>query len=76
MSSKCDPITMVHKRKRKPQHKDGRDNCDNKRHTPYEDLIRENGSFEKYYKVDCLKFVKTTYYRCSIVKHVQLKSFL
>ncbi|XP_022701059.1 tRNA (cytosine(34)-C(5))-methyltransferase-like [Varroa jacobsoni] len=45
---------MVHKRKRKPQHKDGRDNCDNKRHTPYEDLIRENGSFEKYYKAQKL----------------------
>ncbi|OQR72984.1 tRNA (cytosine(34)-C(5))-methyltransferase-like [Tropilaelaps mercedesae] len=46
---------MVHKRKRKQQqHRDGRDNRDSKQHIPYEDLVRENGNFEKYYKAQRL----------------------
>lgn len=43
---------MVHKRKKRNQPKDGKDDRDVKpRQTSYEDLVKENGNFDRFYKV-------------------------
>ncbi|XP_028968425.1 tRNA (cytosine(34)-C(5))-methyltransferase [Galendromus occidentalis] len=46
---------MVHKRKRKNQAKVGRDDRDTeRRQASYEDLVKENGNFDRYYRAQKL----------------------